>query len=229
MTKRLGSPGLNLSYRFAGSLLLLSFVSIALLVARIAESESFRYSFLVWNLILAAVPVPLAWYTAGRIRQFGWMKWQQILLTLIWIAFLPNSFYLLTDLIHLRANYEADLLFDITLLVSFLVTGLVLGFTSVYFMHKELVKRLREIPTYAVVSVLFLAVSFAVCLGRYTRWNTWDIILRPAGLLFDVSDKVINPTIHMQTYETTVTLFLLLFSSYIVVWEAVRYVRQTQD
>lgn len=213
--------------RLMTSLAILSLVSVLLLVARIIGSDSSRYSFLFWNLFLAILPAALAWWLIVRVRRFGWLKWQQIVLTIVWIAFLPNSFYLISDLIHLRPNYEADLLFDITLLMSFIVSGLLYGFISVYLVHRELVQRVPERVSYALIGLLFLAASFAICLGRYTRWNTWDILLRPAGLLFDVSDRLINPVNHLQTYQTTVTLFLLLFASYAVVWEAARLVRRS--
>lgn len=212
-------------YRFIASVTGLSVVCIALLMIRIAATNSSRYGFLFWNLFLAAVPVLLAWWLAARVRKHGWLKWQQIVLTVTWIGFLPNSFYIITDLIHLRANYEADLLFDITLLTGFIVSGLFLGYLSVYLVHLEVLKRLRERWVYAILAVLFLAVSFAICLGRYTRWNTWDILLQPAGLLFDVSDRLLNPAGHMQTYQTTLVLFILLFSSYTVVYEAARFLK----
>lgn len=226
MKKQTEQPEKPVLFRLIASLLLLSAVSAFLLASRIIDSQSLRYNFLLWNLFLAAIPVFLAWWLAYRIRQFGWLKWQQIGLTFAWFAFLPNSFYIITDLIHLRATYEADLLFDVVLLMSFIINGLVLGYISVYLVHRELIKRLSYNSSYAIIAVLFLAVSFAICLGRYTRWNSWDIILRPAGLLFDVSDRLLYPTSHLQTYQTTAVLFLLLFSLYAVIWEAVSVLRR---
>ncbi|MGI9028295.1 MAG: DUF1361 domain-containing protein [Candidatus Saccharimonadales bacterium] len=214
-------------YRFLGSLGLLALVGLSLLVVRILTSDSLRFSFLLWNLVLAFIPALLAWWLVTRVRLYGWLKWQQIVLTALWILFLPNSFYIITDLIHLRSNYEADLLFDITLLMSFIVTGLMLGFISVYLVHTQMLRRMRERSAYGLIAILLLAASFAICLGRYTRWNTWDILLQPIGLLFDVSDRVINPDAHLQTYQTTVVLFLLLLASYSVVYEAARLIKRT--
>ena len=226
MPKKKQQPVHFVPYRFAGSLALLCLVASVLLIARMIDSDSLRFTFMFWNLLLAFFPVLIGWWLSIRIRQFGWLNWQQILLSVLWLVFLPNSFYLVTDLIHLEPNFEADLLFDATMLMSFIVAGLAFGFLSVYFVHDELIKRVREKYAYPIVAALFLLVSFAICLGRYTRWNTWDILLRPAGLLFDVSDRFINPAFHAQTYETTVTLFLLLFSTYAVVWESIRLVRR---
>lgn len=214
-----------LPYRLVASLAFLVLVCIGLLGTRVIFSDSLRYSFLFWNLFLAISPVLIAWWLVVRIREHGWLRWQQILLTSAWVLFLPNSFYIITDLIHLRANYEADLLFDIVLITNFIVAGLLFGFISTYLVHMEIVKRVRERWAYGLIAVLFLAVSFAVYLGRYTRWNTWDIILRPAGLLFDVSDRFINANAHSQTYQATLVLFLLLISSYAVVYELARLLR----
>lgn len=211
--------------RLIASLTLLSSISIGLLIIRVAVTDSYRYGFLIWNLFLGFIPVLLAWWLVNRIRKYGWSKWQQIVLSLAWLVVVPNSFYIITDLIHLRANFEADLLFDAGLLVSFIIAGFMFGYISVYMLHQELLKRVTMKGSYLIVGVLFLAISFAICLGRYSRWNTWDIILRPTGLLFDVSDRFINPSIHAQTYQTTVTLFLLLFSVYIVLFEAARLLR----
>jgi uncharacterized membrane protein len=213
-------------YRLLVSLGLVTAVPLVLLAGRIMTSNSSRYGFMAWNLFLAVVPLLLAWLLVQRVRQYGWLRWQQVVLTIVWIGFLPNSFYMITDLIHLRANYEADLLFDVGLLVSFIVSGLIFGYMSVYMVQAELAKRLRERYVYGLMVPLFLAVSFAICLGRYTRWNTWDIILQPAGLLFDVSDRLLHPGVHGQTYVTTLTLFIVLISTYWVIWESVRILRQ---
>lgn len=215
-------------YRFIASLGLFSTLAICLLAGRIIASHSSRYSFLFWNLFLAIVPAIVAWVLVTRVRTYGWLRWQQIVLSIGWLVFLPNSFYVVTDLIHLRVNYEADLLFDITLLVSFILNGLIMGYLSMYLVHMALKTRLRERDAYLAVTVIFLLVSFAICLGRYSRWNTWDIILQPAGLLFDVSDRVINPGGYMQTYQTTGILFLLLLGGYVIVYEAIRLLRREQ-
>ena len=213
-------------YRFIASLGFLCGVSICLLLARVASSESERYVFLIWNLILATVPLLLGWWLVLRLQHQRWMAWQQILLTISWLAFLPNSFYLVTDFIHLRETYEISLLFDVVLLTSFTASGLALGFTSVFMVHRELAKRLSEVRAYTLIGLIFLACSFATYLGRFTRWNTWDLVYRPAGLLFDVSDRVVNPAAHGETYAATLIFFLLITSIYAVIWEAYLLVRR---
>lgn len=213
-------------YRFTAAIGLSCAVSVGLLAARIEASESMRYSFLLWNLVLAAIPALLAWWLVLRIDEFGWLKWQQILLTIVWLSFLPNSFYLITDFVHIRETYEASLIFDIVMMTSFVFNGVVFGFLSIYLVHLRLIKRLKANWALGLVMLIILACSFAAYLGRYTRWNSWDIVLRPAGLLFDVSDRFVNPSAHEQTYMITVLFFGLLATLYLVVWEATQLVRR---
>lgn len=210
---------------FIISVSILCIVSIGLLLARTIASDSSRYIFLLWNLVLAAIPVLIAYWLVQRVRARGWLKWQQIALTVLFLGFLPNSFYLITDYVHLRDTYEVSLLYDVVLLASFMWSGLVLGYAAVYIVHREIKKRFRENSALAIIGGLFFVTSFAIYLGRYTRWNTWDLLLQPAGLLFDVSDRFVNPSVHADTYVTTITIFLLLFSLYYVVYEAIKLVR----
>jgi uncharacterized membrane protein len=213
-------------YRFMASLGLSLMVSVGLLAARVLASDSTRYVFLLWNIVLATVPLLLGWLLVQRIRELGWLHWQQVALTIIWLAFLPNSFYLVTDFVHLRQTYEASLLFDVVLLTSFMCNGFILGFMSVYMVHRELAKRVSDIQAYCLVGLIFVACSFAAYLGRCTRWNTWVLVLRPAGLLFDVSDRFVNPGAHTDTYVATLVLFLLLASVYGVIYEGTRMLRR---
>jgi uncharacterized membrane protein len=219
--KKAGNP-----YALIASLGLLSGFSILLLVIRVVSSDSMRYVFLIWNLILAAIVPLLAWWLVIRIKRFGWMKWQQLLLTALWIGFLPNSFYLITDFIHVRQNYEANLLFDVSMMMSFVILGLLLGYISIYMVHLQLLKRFRTRNAWYLIGALFFVASFAIYLGRFTRWNTWDVVLKPAGLLFDVSDRLVNPTIHTQTYQTTLIFFGLLFLLYVCIWQAAQLIKR---
>lgn len=211
--------------RFIISVAILCTVSIALLLARTIATDSSRYVFLLWNLVLAAVPVFVAIWLVRRVHAHGWLKWQQVALTVLFLGFLPNSFYLITDFVHLRDTFEVSLIYDVVLLASFMWSALTLGYVAVYIVHREIKKRFSENTSLAIIGGLFFITSFAIYLGRYTRWNTWDLLLQPAGLLFDVSDRFVNPSVHADTYVTTITLFLLIFSLYIVIYEAIKLVR----
>jgi uncharacterized membrane protein len=197
-------------------------VSVILLLGRVVFSDSLRYIFLIWNLVLAIVPVLLAWWLVDRLRTQAWLQWQQILISLLFLGFLPNTFYLITDFVHLRQTSEASLYFDVVMLSSFVLNGVILGFLAIHLIHRQLIKRFGGRSALVVVGLIFLIASFATYLGRFTRFNSWDIAFRPAGLLFDVSDRFVNPSQHTDTYLLTITLFLVLFSAYLALYSGLR-------
>ena len=201
-------------------------VSIILLTGRIMFSDSLRYVFLIWNLVLATVPALLAWWLVERLKTRSWFAWQQVLISAGVIAFLPNTFYLITDFVHLRQTSEASLYFDVVMLSSFVFNGMVLGFITIHLLHRQLIKGLGEQSALMAVMFIFLLASFATYLGRFTRFNTWDILLRPAGLLFDVSDRFVNPSLHTDTYLATITLFAVLSTTYLVFYSGLKLLRR---
>lgn len=208
------------------ALVISNLVSLSLFFVRVVGAESFRFWFLFWNLLLAWVPLLFAYLLKKGLAQRPWQTWQNIGLTLLWLCFLPNSFYIVSDLIHVHLTGEINILFDVVLMFSCIFNGYVFGYMSVYMVHRELLKRLKPADAHAIIGGVFLLCGFAVYMGRYLRWNTWDILVHPIGLLFDVSNRFINPIAHPQTFSTTLTFFVLLSSMYYVIWEFVRVLRQ---
>lgn len=203
------------------ALVVSNLVSVVLFVLRIVASQNFDYWFMFWNLLLAWVPVLFAWLLIRSLKTKSWVEPLPVLLTLLWLGFLPNSFYIITDLIHLQSTGDIGVLYDAVFMMSFILNGLIAGFLSMVWVHRELVKRRTAIfASLTMASVIFLT-SFAIYLGRSLRWNTWDVLVNPAGLLFDVSERVINPLDHPQWVTTTATFFLLIGSMYYVVWTLV--------
>lgn len=188
---------------------------------RVISSGNWRYGFLFWNLFLAWLPLLFAWWLAKRMPKHRWLSVGSVLITLLWLGFLPNSFYVTSDLIHLQSTGEVSLLFDLVLFMSFVWNSLLLGFISLYMMHKQLLKRLTPTTAHFVIAVVLLLCSFAIYLGRYLRWSTWDVLINPAGILFDVSDRFISPRAHPQTFTTTASFFMLYGTMYIVIWQLI--------
>lgn len=203
--------------------LALSFsASLLLLFARSVDAGNPRYYFLVWNLVLAALPLLFAVLLRKRLATTSWLVWQNLALTSFWLLFLPNSFYLVTDLIHLHQTYEVNIYYDVVMFMSFIVNGFILGYMSLYLVHVELARRVRRRDAHIIVLLVLLLVSFAIFLGRFLRWNSWDVFLHPAGLLFDVSNQLIDP-VSPSAFVTTTSFFILLSTSYAVVWSLAMY------
>lgn len=181
--------------------------------------------FLNWNLLLSWLPLLFALLLINFIKHKPWISWQAGWFTFLWLVFLPNSFYIISDFVHLRGLESSSELFLVVLLFSFAFNGLILGFTSLYLVHKELAKRLKPQLVYAIVTATLLACSFAVYLGRFLRWSTWDIVGNPIGIIYDVSDRFINPSAYGQTFQTTILFFILLASMYFVLWNMLKAAR----
>lgn len=205
--------------RIYKALIFSSLISLGLLLVRIFRYQDLDYWFLAWNLFLAWIPLFFAVTLVSSLERHLWLSWQCLLLTFLWLVFLPNSFYLATDFIHLQNASTLTLLYDVALILSYTLNGFLIGYLSVIAIHDQLNKRIKASYSNGLVAGVLLLCSFAIYLGRYLRWNTWDILLNPAGLLFDVSDRIINPNSYQQTYTTTILFFVVIASFYYVAWQ----------
>ena len=215
--------------RLGLALALSSLVSVGLYVVGALNNHSTAFAYLNWNLFLAWVPLGLTLTLERTLRQHLWSSWRALILTVLWIAFLPNTFYMISDFIHVQDVQRVNLLYDIVMFASFIFNSVILGFVSLFLIHKELLKRLNKMVSGSLITTVLLACSFAIYLGRDLRWNTWDVLLNPAGILFDVSDPVLNPRAHAQTFSTTLSFFVLLGSLYLVAWHIARNLRYPQN
>ncbi len=213
---------LDAKLRIVKALLISNLVSIILFGLRVIGTHSTYYWFLFWNLLLAWLPVLFIFLLGRRLKHASWKEPVPVLLTLLWLGFLPNSFYLMSDLVHLQNTGDIGVLYDAVLFLSCIWNGVVAGMLSMVWFHKALLKRRGPVIGAAVVGTVFAATSFAIYLGRTLRWNTWDVLINPAGVLFDVSERVINPIAHPQVVVTTLTFFILLGSMYMVIWQFAR-------
>ncbi len=206
---------------FFSVLLLPAIVALALLVIRIVATDSTRYLFLIWNLLLAFVPLVLLLVLKNRLKNTAWWSVPNILITFAFIAFLPNAFYIMTDYKHLRGASEININYDILMINVFAWTGLLWGYCATLEFHKELRKRLSSSRALISMGLVFSAISFAIYLGRFVRWNSWDILVQPAAIIFDVSDQVINPSMHVNAYFYTFIFFISLFSIHYTLWRLI--------
>jgi len=216
--------------RVGGQLLtalgLTSLVSVGLYLISAYYYGAQPFWFLVWNLVLAWLPLLLAIALIRYLKNQPWVSGSGAALTVLWLAFLPNSFYLISDLVHLGYAPSSQTLYYVIMLFSFSFNGLILGCLSLYLLHIELLKRLRARTAHLYIGLVLLLCSFAVYLGRYLRWSTWDIIFHPIGVVFDVSDRIINPVAYGQTFQVTLLFFVLIVSIYFTLWHIVLAARK---
>jgi uncharacterized membrane protein len=206
-----------------------SAASLGLYAAGALAGRGNLFGYLPWNLMLAWIAFLVALWLEKVLQRSLWSGWYALVVTALWLAFLPNAFYMISDFVHIQEAGEIDLLFDVVLFSSFIFNSVILGYLSVGIIHRQLLKRLATHTATAMITGVLLLCSFAIYIGRELRWSTWDILTNPSSLLFDVSDRVLNPHEHPHTFTTTASFFVLLGSMYIVMWQVVRLGRTQRD
>ncbi|MFT7578453.1 MAG: putative membrane protein [Myxococcota bacterium] len=166
-------------------LVLATAVSCLLVALRAAYSGRATYNFLYWNLFLACIPVAAAYGTIVVWRRTK-RRWLAALAAVIWLAFFPNAPYIITDLMHLRSTRGAPLWMDLLMVSTSAWTGLLLGLGSLALMHRLWLDSGRSARWgWFLTAVASVAAGFGVYLGRFLRWNSWDLVTRPVDLLHE--------------------------------------------
>lgn len=166
-----------------------SALSIVLCIARMFYADSFQYGFLLWNLFLAWIPFFIAWQ-----MKLDQNKWIHYGLFLLWLLFLPNAPYIVTDLVHLQMHYSRALYwFDMFLIFSFAWNGLILGFLSLNRIHSFLNQQFHKTISWSIVFVLIFLCAYGIYLGRFERYNSWDIFSNPVGLFNNIAYDFMHP------------------------------------
>ena len=190
-----------------------AFIGLLILV-RICRSGESNYLFLVWNLFLAWIPFAVSSLFTG---EPGQPKWKQIPALCIWFLFFPNALYIITDLIHLDEDTDIPKWFDAVLLFSASLLGLIMAFISLYRVENLLLRYVQKKRVALIMPALLFTGSFGVYLGRFLRWNSWDIVRNPARLLSEIVQRLIFPLAHTRTWGITVILTLLFYLVYVTI------------
>lgn len=203
-------------------------VSIGLFAYGAWRNSSLVYGYLVWNLFLAWLPLLFAMRLVSLLRRKLWSSWEGLATSVIWLLFLPNSFYMISDFVHLQNVQRIDALYDSLMFTSFIYTGVALGFSSLYLVHLQLRRRLSAGAAAFWAAVTLLLCSIAMYVGRDLRWNSWDVLTNPGGLLFDISDRLQHPSAYPRMILVILAFFVLLASMYNLLWRGTRLIRQAE-
>ena len=193
-------------------MLLSSALAVGLFAGRVYLSRTLTFAFLVWNLFLAWIPYLSSLWAAHRRRRHPRRWWSLLIPSLLWLIFFPNAPYIITDFLHLRARAPIPLWYDIGMLAAFAWTGLFLAVFSLRTMQ-TLVKSFVG----SVMGWLFALMSLGlgglgIYVGRFLRWNSWDLLFQPRDVLTDVAVRLANPWDHPRTFGVT-----LLFAAFLLI------------
>lgn len=198
----------NIKYKFRMVKRILGSVTLLYFIWNIFSGAVGQgHIYMIWNVILAWVPleiVSLIYYINSKYENKALIKITTIFLCILWLLFYPNSTYIITDFIHLNSNEyhlinpnyspyttEARIIFNdnVSIWLDFVNIGIgvwigyAVGFISLYIIQQALIKKYNIMVSWILVSIVHILTGFAIFIGRFNRWNSWDIILHPANII----------------------------------------------
>ncbi|KFZ26351.1 MAG: hypothetical protein KQ78_01449 [Candidatus Izimaplasma bacterium HR2] len=181
------------------------YVPLSIVIA--FETLAFLNIMLGWNVILAFVPVVLAFIFYNKSLEDNDKQQDKVILILLflsWLFFFPNAFYLITDFIHLGGEefyYWGQLYSPITytenylgyLTLAHIFLGAFIGvFMAIYSLRMidiYLINKFGNMySTLIIILIMFLS-SIGIYIGRFLRLNSWDV-LNPFNVLEQLFDSL---------------------------------------
>ncbi|MGC9397183.1 MAG: DUF1361 domain-containing protein [Anaerolineae bacterium] len=186
-----------------------------LYVTRVVIGRTWDFYSMLWNLFLAWIPY-LSSVWAMHLHEKHPRRWWTLLIPFaITLAFFPNAPYIVTDFLHLGGRPTIPLWFDIGMLAAFAWTGIILGIYALKLLQEIVRTWVGRWLSWGVVLVVLGLSGMGVYLGRFLRWNSWDLILQPRAILYDIAVRLRYPFGHLSTYGVTLMFAALMFVCYL--------------
>jgi uncharacterized membrane protein len=195
-----------------------SFIGVALVMARIAVTRNIHYGFLIWNLFLAWMPMFFALLAVDKFRAGEHRNWRFAAFAGAWLLFFPNAPYIFTDFIHLVYGQYRHFWVDLTLILLCALTGLVLGFVSLYMMQSVVRRMYGQIASWLFIVTVAGLSGFGIYLGRFVRLNSWHVVTKPMKLYHGISDWAANPMANSNTFTFPLLFATFIFLAYVMLY-----------
>lgn len=190
-------------------------ICVLLLGIRTAATGELFWTCFVWNLFLAWMPLLFARMLCGELDRPGRRRWLLGGLFVAWMLFFPNAAYIVTDLIHLKTRPPVPRWFDYILISAYAWTGLFLCYVSLRLVHARVQQWRGNFAGWTFVTGMLAAGSFGIYVGRFFRWNSWDVVLRPWKPLRDLA-RFSHPSTLIEAMAFCATFFLFSVLVYLV-------------
>lgn len=194
-------------------LLLSVFFTIFLIIFRFLYFGHLDFVFYLWNLFLAIIPLMIS-------RQL--YKWKKLNLTVFpvlfcWLLFLPNAPYIITDIFHFYERPPVPKWFDLLLVTSAAWNGLMLGIVSLMQVEHFLRLHLSSFKVNISIGAIILSCAYGIYVGRFLRFNSWDVVTNTNALVRQLGSSVIYPKQHVSIWAFTMFFGSLLWLVYYTV------------
>ncbi len=197
------------------SAVLFSLLTVALVVAR-ARLYGYRvYRPMLLNLALAWVPIIAV--AVALLFFLGYIessRWAPLALLVVWLVFFPNSTYLITEFHHLKDdNTRVPFWFDTVVILSLALCGVLLGAFSLLLVQHLLALYMPWLLTWVLFAGYLFLSNLGIYIGRFMRFNSWDVVVNPLGLVRQVWAELARPATRrsMLLFASVFTAFLASF------------------
>jgi uncharacterized membrane protein len=205
-----------------------SAVCLGLVLSRILWTRDLHYAFLIWNLFLAWMPLLLSLVACEWYRTRSARSWHFICASACWLLFFPNAPYIFTDVIHLTRGYRAHFWVDLVLILCCALTGLVLGFLSLFLMQSVIQRMLGKALSWAFIAGVAGLSGIGIFVGRFLRLNSWDVLLKPWALSRGIGHIAAHPSGHFGSLALAGLFATFLFITYLMLY-ALTHLRMYQS
>jgi len=184
-----------------------------MIAVRMDRTGSGYYRFLLGNLFLAFIPLLLSsgFRVADRLN-LNWLI--KVGVFSLWLLFLPNAPYILTDILHLPRANQAPAWYDLALLLSCSGTGVLMGYLSLIDVQTIVARRYSRVVGWMFAITALVLSGFAIYLGRFLRWNSWDVITTPT-LMLNLAESLLHPTSQVPLLSVSCIFGIILALGYI--------------
>ncbi len=201
------------------SMIICSGVSVLLWGIRWLKSDTTVYASLNFNLFLAWIPAVFA-LIAYNVYRKGSCFGAAIAIgcAVVWLLFFPNAPYLITDIVHLRPRVEEmPYWFDQILYMAFAFSGCYLGMVSLILMQSLVRRSLGSVISWIFALSALVAGGFGIYIGRFLRFNSWDVLLNPIPLIKEIFDWFRHPRSNSDAFIFALVFSLFFAAIYFVV------------
>jgi uncharacterized membrane protein len=193
-----------------------SLLGVTFFAVRWLWSDSALHRFMMWNLFLAWIPFFCAMIMATLHARRA-AAWQYVVPLLLWLLFFPNAAYLVTDLYNLTDMPPVPYWYDIGFFATMAWTGLLLAVASLQIVQRIVKESVGALWSWLLVLVVVGLNGVGIYLGRFLRWNSWDIVVDPLGVLQDAITPCLHPIANRQPVAIIIVFSAMLFVFYVSV------------
>lgn len=194
-----------------------SALCVALVAMRVWYAHELHFGFLLWNLLLAWVPMGLALWFDAATRRRATLRGRAAAIGIGWLLFFPNAPYIVTDFVHLYDDPPVPIWFDVLAIAAFAWTGLLIAVASLGLVHGAIRRVVPAGRAWLLLAAATVLGAFGVYVGRFLRWNSWDVLRDPGAIVRDLGGRLASPLEHPRTLVVTGIVALLVGLSYLVV------------